>query len=127
MAAVMKQDLGAVVRSLILDWVRYRRGWRPDNGYPRAVPWLDQIKGHVDGWTDADDYDARIHAAHMRHVDEAIKSLPADCQHAINVVYLREIGPAVWRSARKPMKEIVDICEQAENLLIPILRRRDVI
>ena len=130
MSAVLETtqpSLLKTIRELLHEWTRYRRGWRPDNGYPHAVPWINQIRGHVDGWTEGDDYDLRIRAVQMRHVDEAIKALPGECQHAIAVVYLNEIGPAVWRSARKPMAEIRIICERAEVLLIPALRRRDVI
>jgi len=126
MTVPIQAQLGAV-QSLLRDWVRYRRAWRPDNGYPRAVAWIDHVKGHIDGWTTGEDYDDKIHTVTMRHVDEAVKSLPSDCQHALNVIYLREIGPAVWRSGRKPMAEIRRICDQAESMLIPMLRRRDVL
>lgn len=115
------------VRLLLLEWVRYRRRWKPENGYPKAVAWVNQVHGAV-GWnTEDDEYDDIIRSFEMRHVDDSVKALPSECQHAIQVVYLREIGPAVWRSARKPMTEIVALCERAEVLLVPMLRRRDVI
>jgi hypothetical protein len=120
-------DSLAIVRGLLRDWVRYRRGWRPDNGYPHAVAWIDQVKGHFDSWTEDEDYDIRIRQAQMRHVDEAVAGLPSECRHAIAVVYLNEAGPAVWRSARKPMGEIRELCSRAEAMLIPLLRRRDVL
>lgn len=128
MAAVLKEDNKiATVQTLLKEWVWYRRGWAPDNGYPHAVTWIDQVKGHFDSWTEGEDYDLRIQAVQMRHVDEAVKSLSAEFQHAIAVVYLNEAGPAVWRSNRKPMREIHQICCQAELALVPLLRRRDVI
>lgn len=117
----------ATVRMLLSEWARYRRGWKPDNGYPKAVPWLDHVRGHVDGWTQDEDYDAALYAMRMRHVDQAVKNLLVDQQHAIGVVYLNEIGPLVWRSNRKPMNEIRAICERAEVALIPVFRRRDLI
>ncbi len=116
------------VYELLRMWVLYRRRWRPDNGLPSAVAWIDRIDGPVDAWTDGDDYDAKIYAATMRHVDEAIKlELSTAMQHAIYVVYLNEAGPAVWRSAKKPMVEIRRLCDEAERALVPILRRRDVV
>lgn len=115
------------VRWLLREWVRYRRRWTPQIGYPAAVSWIDRVKGHFDGWTEGEDYDNRIHAAQMRHVDQAVRALAVDLQHAINVIYLNEIGPEVWRSGRKPRSEIVRLCEQAELALVPVLRRRDVI
>ena len=125
--AMQTTDLLGIVRGLLKDWVRYRRGWRPDNGYPHAVPWIDQVKGHFDSWTEGDDYDIRIHATNMRHVDEAINALPNEFRHALFVVYLNEAGPAVWRSNRMSMEQIKGLCVRAEGLLIPALRRRDVL
>jgi len=115
------------LRALLLAWVAYRRSWSPHIGYLSAVPWLDQILGSIDSYCEDDDYDRRIRATEMRQVDEAVRSLSPDHQNAIYVVYLNEAGPAVWRSARKPMKEIRALCEDAERLLVPALRRRDVV
>lgn len=115
------------VRDLLRAWVAYRRRWRPDNGLPSAVCWIDEVMGAIDGWTDGDDYDSRIHATEMRHVDEAIRSLSSDHQHALFVIYLGEIGPAVWRSGRKPMGEIRTLCDAAERHLVPLLKRRNVV
>ena len=117
----------ASVRALLKEWASYRRGWSPHIGYRGAVSWLDQIKGCVDSYAEAEDYDRRILAAEMRHVDEAVRALSANHQHAIGVVYLNEAGPAVWRSAKKPMTEIRALCDEAERLLVPALRKRDVV
>lgn len=117
----------AGLRALLLSWVAYRRGWSPHIGYMSAVPWIDQLLGTYDSYSDDDDYDRRIRATEMRHVDEAIRALTPDHQNAIYVVYLNEAGPAVWRSGRKPMSEIRALCEDAERLLVPALRRRDVV
>jgi hypothetical protein len=115
------------VRALLREWTAYRRRWSPDIGYPHAVPWLDEVRGSVDGWTEGADYDLKIKANEMRQVDEAVRlELSHDHQHAIFVVYLNEVGPAVWRSARKPMPEIRRLCEEAELRLVPLLRRRDI-
>lgn len=108
-------------------WVAYKKRWRPDNGLPSAVNWIDEVKGCVDGWTDGEDYDNRIYATEMRQVDEAVKCLPHDFQHALFVVYLNEAGPAVWRSAKKQMSEIRRLSDCAEQHLIPLLRARNVV
>lgn len=117
----------AGLRALLLSWVIYRRSWNPHIGHRSSVPWIDQVDGGVDCWTSDDDYDAKIRAAEMRQVDEAIRALAPDHQNAIFVVYMNEAGPAVWRSARKPMSQIRALCEEAERLLVPALRRRDVV
>lgn len=116
------------VRALLREWVQYRRRWAPHIGLPGAVAWLDQVRGGVDQWTEGEDYDAKIYANDMRQVDQAINNdLTTEHRHAIFVVYLNEIGPAVWRSGRKSMKDIRVLCDQAEVRLVPILRRRDVV
>lgn len=121
------RDAAAMVRVLLKEWVAYRKGWSPHIGYPGAVPWIERFDAGVDGWTDGDAYDSKIRAIQMRHVDEAIRDLAADYQHAIFVVYLNEIGPAVWRSSRKPMAEIRALCADAERRLVTALRSRDVV
>ena len=115
------------IRALLREWVDYRRAWAPRIGLPGAVAWLNQVRGGVDGWTEGEDYDRRILANDMRQIDQAINNdLSAEHRHAIFVVYLNELGPAVWRSGRKPMVEIRALCDQAEAKLVGILRRRDV-
>ena len=115
------------IRALLREWVDYRRAWAPHIGLPGAVAWLNQVRGGVDGWTEGEDYDRRILANDMRQIDQAINNdLSAEHRHAIFVVYLNELGPAVWRSGRKPMVEIRALCDQAEAKLVGILRRRDV-
>jgi hypothetical protein len=116
------------VRYYLRQWVSWRRGWFPHLGAPSSVPYIDAMVGSrpMDGYDDPDGDDARIHAETMRQVDQAIeRDLTADHKHAIIVVYMREAGPAVWRSNRKPMSEIRSLCWQAEQALIPLLRRRD--
>jgi len=127
LAMVLPHDSLRQVRALLTAWVAYRKRWRPDNGLPSAVCWIDEVKGSFDGWTEGDDYDSRIYATEMRHVDQAIRDLPSEYQHAIAVCYLNEIGPRVWRSARKTAIEIRQLCNAAELRLIPALRRRDVV
>lgn len=128
MSAVLQRlSYSAQVQALLREWVAYRKRWKPNNGFPKAVCWIDEIKGAVDCWTNADDYDSRIYASEMLHVDAAIRSLPTIYQHAIFVVYLNESGPAVWRSGKKPMSEIRDLCSIAEQQLEPILKARNVV
>lgn len=116
------------VRWYLHEWVRWKRSWRPDIGYPHAVPYVDGMRGSrpMDGYDDPEGDDLRIHAVEMRQVDDAVtRDLTADQQHAVMVVYMLEVGPAVWHSGRKPMAEIKALCERAELALLPALRRRN--
>lgn len=128
-AVLAVNSYGAIeqVQYLLTAWVNYRKRWKPDNGLPHAVCWIDEVRGSIDGWTDGEDYDNRIYATEMRHVDEAIRTLASEYQHAIYVVYLNEIGPAVWRSGKKAMAEIRTLCDVAERQLVPLLKRRNVV
>jgi hypothetical protein len=115
------------VRYYLRQWVRWQRHWRPNIGAPRAVPYLHSIRPTYDSYTELEDYDDKIHAEVMRQVDQAIRrDLTTDHMHSILVIHMREIGPAVWQSGKKPMTEIRRLCAEAEEKLVPLLRRRDV-
>lgn len=80
------------------------------------------------GYDDPEGDDARIHAFTMRQVDQAVESdLTNDQRHAVMVMYMREQGPVVWRSNRKPMDEIRRLADEAEAALLPALKRRNVL
>ena len=117
------------VQYLLREWRRWKASWWPQNGFPSAVPYVDSMHGSrpMDGYDDPDGDDLRIKAAEMRAVDKLVDGLSSPHKAAIGVVYLNEIGPAVWRSAKKPMAEIRALCEEAERLLVPALRKRDVV
>lgn len=119
------QELRAL-HQLLLQWVRWRRRWRPHLGYPRAVPYLDGMKPGVSFNTEAEDYDEAISRHEMKAIDKAMAQLEPKHRHALQVVYLREEIAAVFRSARMPMTQVRALCSEAEILLIPLLRRQDV-
>lgn len=117
------------VRYHLRKWVGWKRGWFPYLGAPSSVPYVDSMRGSrpMDGYDDPDGDDARIHAETMRQVDQAIeRDITHDQKHGILVVYMREAGPAVWRSNRKPMSEIKRLCWDGELALIPAFRRRNI-
>lgn len=117
------------VRELLREWFRWKRSWMPDLGVPHSVPYVDAMLGSrpMDGYDDPDGDDARIHAWTMRHVDQAVeKDLTRPQQIAVRMTYLREAGPAVWRSNRIPREQVKTLCQEAEIALIAALKRRDV-
>lgn len=117
------------VRQLLRDWVRWKRNWFPDLGAPHAVAWLDEVlpSRPMDGYDDPDGDDSRIHAWTMKHVDDAVEKELTQAQRvAVKMIYLRETGPAVWRSNRIPIEQCKNLCLEAEVTLIKALRRRDV-
>ena len=115
------------VQKLLRDWRYWKRGWKPDLGYPHAVPYIHQMRPIFDSYTEGEDYDRIIDTAEMRAVDAAVeKDLTPPQRAAVLLVYLNEIGPAVFRSNRMPMDQAKRLCYEAELALIPALRRRDV-
>lgn len=115
------------VRELLRDWCRWKRGWWPHLGYPGAVAYIDQMRSTFDSYTEGEDYDRIIDAATMNAVDRAIeKDLTPAHRAAVMVVYLNELGPAVWRSNRVPLTQVHRLCDEAERALVVALRRREV-
>ena len=96
-------------------------------GYPKAVPYIHQMRPTFDSYTEGEDYDRIIDAAEMRAVDAAVeKDLSPQQRAAVNLVYLNEIGPAVWRSNRITKAQTRAFCDQAEAVLPKALKRRNV-
>ena len=115
------------VRDLLKQWRRWKRRWWPHLGYPSSVPYIDEMRPIYDSYTEGEDYDEIINAEVMRQMDQAIeKDLTPNERIAISIVYLNEIGPAVWRSNRVPKAQAYRLCREAEVALIPALRRRNV-
>lgn len=115
------------VRELLRDWRRWKRGWWPNLGFAGAVPYIDQMRPMFDSYTEGEDYDRLIDASTMLAVDQAVeKDLTPSQRAAVMVIYLNEIGPAVWRSNRVPLSQVWRLCEEAERVLVVALRRRDV-
>ena len=117
------------VQDLLREWRRWKRSWWPENGYPKAVPYVDSMHGSrpMDGYDDPEGDDARIHAAQMRTVDKLVDGLTPAHKAAIGVVYMNEIGPAVWRSNRLPHSQVKRIAAEAERLLVHGFRREGLI
>jgi len=121
-------DALRVVQELLRDWARWKRRWRPKLGYPNAVPYLDSVRGTVDGYAEDEDYDQRVDAIAMRHLDHAIEHDLTSAQRiAVSVAYLNEVGPAVWRSGRISKEQAAALRADAETILVASLRKRCVL
>lgn len=109
------------LRWYLREWVSWVHDWFPRLGYPSAVPYLYAMRPSVATASEAED--GRDQFA-MHILDAAVDSLPPDERAALRVFYLREAGPAVWRSNRIPLEQIAVLCEQAELHLIPIVKSK---
>ena len=68
-----------------------------------------------------------IQSATMRSLSACIRQLNGHQINSINVIYLRELGPAVWRSGRISRSQIKRICDEAEIALISLMKKADVL
>lgn len=115
------------VRYWLRKWKRWKRNWSPKLGAPSHVPYISQIKGTIDSYTEADDYDDRISAWIVTAIENAIEQdLTRDEAHAINVRYMNEQGSEVFRSRRFSKEEIRGLADAGERALIPALKRRHI-
>jgi hypothetical protein len=121
------RDAEAMVRVLLKEWVAYRKGWSPHIGYPGAVPWIERFNAGVDGWTEGRTTTTRSERSRCATSTRRSATWRPTTSTRSIVVYLNEVGPAVWRSSRKPMVEIRALCAEAERRLVVALRSRDVV
>jgi hypothetical protein len=119
-------DNGALqaVRELLRQWAQRTRDWRPDLGYS-LMSYERRIRGTIDPYTTAEDYDERIEASAMVHLDVAIENLHPAHRTAIRAIYLRETAPSLVNGYSR--SDLACLCDAAEIALIPALRRRDVL
>ena len=115
------------LRALLDLWRRWSRAWRPDLGYPKAVPYLRLMKGQVSFNTEAEDYDDAIDKHDIRALERCVRKLPESHQHAIRMIVLGEAGPQHWRERRLDMRHIRALYDESCKLLIPLLKREGVV
>lgn len=112
------------VRFFLRQWRRWVQAWKAPLGLSPAVNWVSCMVPYVScGETICDEVDSII----MRCVDAAVESLEPSKRAALRIVYLNEIGPAVFRSGRMERGEVRRLCDEAERDLIPMLRRKGVV
>lgn len=126
MMALRKEDLALQdLRYYLRAWRRWVRAWRAPLGYPSAVPFVMEMMPGVSAYDEIEEDD--ITAIVMRSIDAEVESLESDKRAAVRMVYLNEVMPAVWRSARWPQEKVYRLCDQAELEMIPRLRLRGVV
>jgi hypothetical protein len=122
------------LRYYLKCWRRWVRSWRPALGFPPEWP-MARIPvnppiacGNIDDALEEPyRYEEDIEDSILRAVDAEVESLPNMKRVAVRLIYLREQGPAVYRSGRMSVEEAYRICNQAELEMIPRLRVRGVV
>jgi len=107
------------------EWVRFSRVGR---GLPSQVPYCDYMKPMMPDNFDSDErpdpWAVRIIDASVDEVGERVSLARA----ALGVRYLNAAGPSVYRSGRLvhlDLEHIEDICDEAERLMVAIVKRRN--
>jgi hypothetical protein len=102
-------------------WVRHERGWRADLGHRHAVNWVGHVMGGVAYADEGDEAEEMYGPADRKiltGIITAVEDLPARERAALRLIYLREVGPAVYRNGRLDMKEAGQLCEIAERKIL---------
>lgn len=109
-------------------------GWRPKLGYPPEAPYVRLMRPAVSVGNAEDNYadsywDSSEEADEwiLKAIDAEVESLDAIKRAAVRMVYLREIGPAVFRLNRISMEEAARLCDLAELEMVPRLRAKGVV
>lgn len=121
------------IRFYLRAWRRWCHAWKPMLGYPSQAPFVRVMRPSVawdsdsDQRAEADSRDEEVDAEILRALDVCVASLPVLHRIAVRIIYLRETGPAVWRSNRLSLSDAAKLCGEAERELIIMLRRKNVL
>lgn len=129
MSAVPKPDRAADdVRFYLKAWRRWVRGWRAPLGYPSVCAFVRAMRPTVD--PERQDFEEEVDQWILRAVDAEVESLSPMKRAAVRLIYLNEILPAVFRSARAGVSNLEEcrrLASEAELEMVPRLRLRGVV
>jgi hypothetical protein len=126
------------LREYLRMWARAERSETELLQAPSAVPYLDSIRGTIDGYATSQDYDERLDRWAREILETAIDNLMelpdgADMRAALRVRYLneglsREAGFRIRVFRHRKLESLtliaVDVlADMAEQALIPMLKR----
>jgi hypothetical protein len=129
------------LREYLVMWARNEMSTRLHLGAPEGVPYLDSIRGTIDGYATGQDYDERLDRWARDIIDTSIDDLmelPDGelMRAALRARYLnegvsRDAGFAVRVFRMKKLEHLslvqADIlADRAEQALIPVLKRRGI-
>ena len=115
----------ADLRFYLRAWRAWTRAWRAPLGLPSAVAWL-KVMPPTPAWS-YDDTDPEVDSFILRAINAEVESLPVAQRAAVRLMYLNEVLPSVFRSARLSQNELRRLCSEAEAEMIPRLRVRGVV
>lgn len=122
----MTTDQADEIEQLLETWFRWSRAYAPALGYPRVAPYAHATppeKGNV--YDDPEVIDERLDADLAQQVEACIDDLAWQHRAAIGVSMANKHGPKVFRLQRLSTEDICRYYIEAKQLLLPMLRQRE--
>lgn len=87
-----------IADSLLIEWYRWSKAWRPHLGAPRIAPWAREYRQDEKHNDESDGYEA-AHKKEMEAVAYCLSAIAVSMQQAIgSEMRNREVKQKVWRS-----------------------------
>lgn len=118
-AQVDRQSDREKADTLLIEWFRWSKVWRPNLGAPRIAPYCKQSQSSkkYDDTTDLNN--DRVYQNEMKAVDFCVDAIEVSMQQAIgNEMRNREVRAKVWRSPANRTYE------EALSAILPVMRKR---
>jgi hypothetical protein len=107
-----------IADSLLIEWYRWAKAWRPHLGAPRVSTYCRDYRQDEKHNDESDGYE-RVHQKQMETVDFCLGALEVSMQQAIgSEMRNREVKAKVWRSpSNRTYTEALDA-------ILPVMRKR---
>lgn len=123
----LTEDQSNEIEDLLRIWYEWNRTYGLALGAPRAAPYARETppeKGNVHD--DAEIVEERINQDIASAVEWCLDALPEQkYRSAVGLTMANKYGPSVFRSNRYSLEERHEIYQEAKRLLMPLLRRRE--
>lgn len=123
----MTQDQSREIEDLLRIWYEHNRLYGLALGAPRAAPYARETppaKGNTHD--DSEVVDARLDAELADAIEWCLDALPHQkYRSAIGLSMANKHGPAVFRSNRYTTEQHHAMYQEAKQMLMPLLRRRE--
>jgi len=105
--------------TLLIEWYRWSKQWRPNLGAPKIAPYCKQSQTSKQYDDTADLTNDRVYQNEMKAVDYCLDAIEVSMQQAIGTeMRNREVNARVWRSPSNRSYA------QALEAIMPVMRKR---
>lgn len=105
--------------TLLIEWYRWSKQWRPKLGAPRIAPYSKQSVSSKQYDDPSDLAHDRVYQKEMENVEWCVDALAVPLQQAIgNEMRNREVNAKVWRSPSNKTYE------EALQAILPVMKKR---